>query len=74
MNPGDTLQVTGWGRITNKHYEVIPNLLKFNANTRTLRKLEKPMVSKEECESIKEYEHFNSTLQLCAGGEKGMKC
>ena len=65
-------QVSGWGRITNKNWEVIPNLLRFKANIRTLRKLEMPMIDGDICAKNEHFTNFKPDLQLCAGGEKGM--
>ena len=68
-NTGLNMQVTGWGRISNNERFNLRNFQLFGAGSRTLQKVEIPVVSPEVCDD--KYGLFNKDTQLCAGGVPG---
>ena len=63
-----SLQVTGWGRVTNDRSFNMANYLTFGAGARTLQKVKVPVLDPKTCGRYKE---FNKITQICAGGVKG---
>jgi len=69
VTTGDKTTVTGWGRMTNNATVSSENYKQFNAASRTLQKVELPIVEMDVCSEF--YESFDYTFQMCAGSEKG---
>ena len=70
LKGGDTATVTGWGRVTNNVTISKENYKQYRVASRTLQKIELPIVDIDEC--LVAYPTMNKETQMCAGGEKGM--
>ena len=64
------LTVTGWGRVTNNNYKSKKAYLELSVATKTLRKVELPLVIPAS-EVYNYCRTSNDTTQFCAGGVKG---
>ena len=69
MKTGEITIVTGWGKVTNNATVNRQNYMKYSAGSRTLQKVDLPIVDIEKC--LVQYPSMNNETQLCAGGEKG---
>ena len=70
LKKSSKLTVTGWGRVTNNNYKSKKAYLELSVATRTLRKVELPLVIPGS--EVHNYcRTSNDTTQFCAGGVKG---
>ena len=70
LKKSSKLTVTGWGRVTNNNYKSKKAYLELSVATRTLRKVELPLVIPG-TEVHNNCRTSNDTTQFCAGGVKG---
>ena len=68
-NIGLNMTVTGWGKISNNDRFNLRNYELFGAGSRTLQKVEVPVVNPEVCQET--YTVYNKDILLCAGGVPG---
>ena len=73
VDVGDKALVTGWGRVDNnirRHYRF---QIKNRAGSRTLLKVNLPIISEEDCKNAgSSFKTIDGKTQMCAGAEKGM--
>ena len=66
------IHVAGWGRTTRKRNRISQlNLLQNKVNVEKLQKLLVP-IANENCTKSNSRVKIDPTIQLCAGGEKGL--
>ena len=70
LRKSSKLTVTGWGRVTNNNYQSKKAYLELSVATRTLRKVELPLVIRGS-EVHNNCRASNDTIQFCAGGVQG---
>ena len=70
LKKSSKLTVTGWGRVTNNNYKSKKAYLELSVATRTLRKVELPLVIRGS-EVYNNCRISNDTIQFCAGGVQG---
>ena len=70
LTEGTKLTIAGWGKTTDNIFAVRKNFDKHSVATRTLRKIQIPIITSES-QGYKNCKSLKAKFKFCAGGMKG---